>query len=120
MQFSKSKKSPENVVFSPDHNARITAMYSSRRLPRSSNGTLSAANSSASQPAPTPSTMRPPERWSSVANSFAVITGLRCGTMRMPVANLMRVVCAATQVSQISGSGRSNSSAPPAILPLGS
>ncbi len=108
------------MVFSPDHSARITAMYSSSRLPRSPNGTFNAVNSSASQPAPTPSTMRPPDRWSSVANSFAVITGLRCGTIKMPVASLMRVVFAATHVSQISGSGRSNSSAPPAILPLGS
>ena len=64
--------------------------------------------------------MRPPDRWSSVANSLAVITGLRCGTIKMPVASLMCVVCAATQVSQIKGSGRSNSSAPPAIFPLGS
>jgi hypothetical protein len=36
----------------------------------------------------------------------------------MPVASRIRSVRAATQVSQISGSGRSNTSAP-GILPLG-
>ena len=47
MQFSKEKNSPSNVVLPPDHSARMTATYSSSRRPRSSNGTPSAANSSA-------------------------------------------------------------------------
>ena len=95
-------------------------MYSSIRAPRSLNGTPRAANSSASQPTPIPSTTRPLDRWSSVAISLAVMTTLRCGSTSTPVASLILSVLAAAHVNQISGSGRSNTSAPPAILPLGS
>ena len=71
-------------------------MYSSIRAPRSWNGTPRAANSSASQPTPTPSVTRPPDRWSSVAISFAVTTTLRCGSTSTPVASRIRSVRAAT------------------------
>ena len=40
--------------------------------------------SSAFQPKPIPSTNRPPERWSSVAISFAVTIGSRCATRQIP------------------------------------
>ena len=96
MQSWKSTKSPWNVAFSSAHSERIAATYSSVRLPRSWNGTPMASNSSFSQPTPMPSSMRPAERWSSVASSFANTTGLRCGRMRIPVARLMRDVAAAT------------------------
>ena len=55
-----------------------------------------------------------------MAISLAVTTTLRCGSTSTPVPRRIRSVCAAAHVSQISGSGRSNASAPPAILPLGS
>ncbi len=55
-----------------------------------------------------------------MAISFAVTTTLRWGSTSTPVPRRMRSVRAATNDSQISGSGRSNTSAPPAILPLGS
>ena len=124
MQSSKSTNRPATDDFSGSplgaHSSRITSMYSSMRAPRSLNGTPSAENSSASHPTPTPSVTRPPERWSSVAISFAVTTTLRCGSTSTPVARRIVSVRAATNVSQISGSGRSNTSAPPAIFPLGS
>ena len=46
-------------------------MFSSVRAPRSSNGTPTAANSSASHPTPTPAIARPPERTSRVASCLA-------------------------------------------------
>ena len=46
-------------------------MLSSVRAPRSSNGTPTEANSSASQPTPTPAIARPPESTSRVANCLA-------------------------------------------------
>ena len=101
------------------HSVRITSMYSSSRRPRPLNGTPSASNSSFSQPTPTPRCTRPPDSTSSVATSLAVISGLRCVAIRMPVPSCSVVECAAAQVSQISGSGRSNSSSPPVHLPAG-
>ena len=55
-----------------------------------------ASNSSFSQPTPMPSSTRPPDMASSVATCLAVITGLCCGRMRMPVPSLMVLVRAAT------------------------
>ena len=93
-------------------------MYSSARLPRRSNGTPTASNSSFSQPTPMPSSMRPPLRKSMVATCLASTSGLRCGRISTPVMNLSRVVAAATQVIQISGSGI-GLSGPPGSRPLG-
>ena len=76
-----------------------------------------ASNSSSSQPTPMPSSTRPPESWSRVATSLARVTGLRCGRIRMPVPSRMVVVAAATNASQISGSGIGESSGP-GILPV--
>jgi hypothetical protein len=119
MHSSKRVNSPWYVAFSWLHSARMAAMWSSVRLPRSANGTPMASNSSSSQPTPMPSSMRPPDRWSRVASSLARTTGLRCGTMRMPVARRIVEVAEATQLSQIRGSGMSTSS-PPGIFPDGS
>ena len=47
-------------------------------------------------------------------------TTLRWGSTSTPVPRRIRSVWAAAHVSQMRGSGRSNASAPPAILPLGS
>ena len=78
--------SPSNAVSGSRHMRRITSMYSSVRRPRRSNGTPSASNSSRIQPTPMPSSTRPPDRRSRVATSFASTSGLRCGRIRMPVA----------------------------------
>ncbi len=79
-----SKCNPLNCVYLPAkdgaglvQSSRIAARYSSVIAPRSANGTPSAALSSASHPAPTPSTTRPPESASSEATILAVTTGLR-------------------------------------------
>ena len=81
-------------------------------------GTPIASNSSFIQPTPMPRRVRPFERWSRVALCFAATTGLCWGTMRMPVPKLMLDVTPAMYDIQISGSGMSRSSWPPAILPL--
>ena len=52
-----------------------------------------------------------------MATSLASTTGLRCGRIRMPVPRRMVDVCAATNASQISGSGIGESSNP-GILPV--
>src|SRR5688572_15749801 len=51
------------------------------------------------QPAPTPNSSRPPERWSTLATSFAVMIGSRSMTRQMPLATRSRVVAAAAAVS---------------------
>ena len=66
-----------------------------------------------------PSRTRPPESASSDASSLAKITGLRCGTIKIPVARLIVEVTPARYESQISGSGIGASSLP-GIFPDGS
>ena len=51
--------------------------------------------SSRFQPAPTPNSTRPPERWSMLATSFAVMIGSRSMTRQMPLPTRSRVVAAA-------------------------
>ena len=63
----------------------MAAIDSSIRVPLPAKGTPSAPNSSSNQPMPAPRIIRPPDRWSRVANSLASTRGLRCGTTRMPV-----------------------------------
>ncbi len=65
---------------SSDQNARIIAIPSSSRRPRSSNGTPSAANSSFNQPDPAPRINRPSEKFCSVASSLANRNGCRIGS----------------------------------------
>ena len=87
-------------------------MASSVRLARSANGTPMTSNSSSSQPTPTPRIMRPFDRTSRVATSFATTAGARCGRIRMPVARRTLVLWAATNDSHTSGSGMGDSSVP--------
>ena len=111
-QSVKSTNSPAKVAPSVPaaHRARSARTHSSVRAPRRSKGTSSASNSSRSHPAPIPSRARPPVSVCSVASSLASTSGLRCGRIRMPVPSSRSVVCAPTQVSHTSGSGRSTSS----------
>ena len=70
--------------------------YSSLTAPRRSKaGVAGAANSSSSQPTPTPTVIRPDA--SAVANIFAVRTGLRCGRINTLVTIRRRSVIAATK-----------------------
>ncbi len=50
---------------------------------------------------PSPSTKRPPERWSSVIADIAVIVGWRAEICVMPVPSLTRLVCAPHQASGV-------------------
>ena len=54
--------------------------------------------SSRFQPAPTPNSTRPPERWSMLATSLAVTIGSRSMTRQMPLATRSRVVATAAAV----------------------
>ena len=74
-------------------------MYSSVTAPRSSNGVVTtASNSVFSQPAPMPTTSRPPDSTSSVASILAASTAGRCGTTSTAATRRMREVLAAIQV----------------------
>ena len=64
--------------------------------PRSWNATPSASYSSASQPTPTPSSKRPPLKWSSVATSRAQSSGCRSGTSATAEPTRSVVVCKAS------------------------
>src|SRR5438552_3775857 len=79
-----------------DHTARIIAMPSSMRRPRSLNGTPSAANSGSSQPTPTPRISRPPDKLCNVDNSLASGSGWRIGRTITLVPSRTRSVTAAT------------------------
>jgi hypothetical protein len=50
------------------------------------------------QPAPTPNSNRPPERWSMLATSFAVVIGSRWMTRQIPDPTRSRVVASAAAV----------------------
>ena len=52
-------------------------MDSDVRAPRASKGSAMAVNSSASQPAPTPSRTRPPDRTCRLPAAFALTNGCR-------------------------------------------
>src|SRR5271169_4122692 len=81
-----------NETGSCDHTARIMAMPSSMRRPRSLNGTPSASNSASSQPTPAPRINRPPDRFCRVANSLASGSGWRIGRTRTLVPSPTRLV----------------------------
>ncbi len=53
---------------------------------------------------PIPSSMRPPESWSSVAAVIAVIAGERAGIWKIAEPIRMRSVCAAIQPSTVAAS----------------
>ena len=90
------KKRPEKRGRSIVHNAFITPRASSARNPLWSNGIPTAANSTLRLPIPTPKISLPFESVSIDASCLASTTGLRRGTMMMPVARRKRWVCAAT------------------------
>ena len=73
------------------------------RTAAGSNGMPIAWNSAALQPAPRPSSTRPPASTSSVAISLASTTGWRRSLARMNVLSRMTVVAAAAAVSAGSG-----------------
>ncbi len=56
--------------------------------------------SSRFQPAPTPKSKRPPERWSTLATSLAVTIGSRSITRQMPLAIRSRLVAVAAAASE--------------------
>jgi hypothetical protein len=87
--------SPSCTLDRSVHSLRITSMYSRARWARRSNGTPSAANSSASQPTPAPKISRPPDSRSTVAAVFARISGLCSGTRQIPVPSRIVLVQAA-------------------------
>ena len=82
------------------HTARIIAIPSSMRRPRSWNGTPRAANSASSQPTPTPRISRPSEKLCKVDNSLASGSGWRIGSTSTLVPSRTRLVTAATQVKR--------------------
>src|SRR5215211_7102553 len=51
------------------------------------------------QPAPTPNSKRPPDRWSTLATSFAVMIGSRSMIRQMPLATRILRVASAAAVS---------------------
>ena len=57
------------------------------------------AISSRFQPAPTPNSKRPPERWSTEATSLAVVIGSRSMTRQIPLPTRRLEVAAAAAVS---------------------
>ena len=85
----------------------MTSTYSRVRCTRRSNGTPSAANSSAIQPTPMPSAKRPPDSRSRLAACFARISGLCSGTRQMPVASRIERVTDAAKLSATNGSSQS-------------
>ena len=56
------------------------------------------AISSRFQPAPTPNSTRPPDRWSTLATSLAVTIGSRSMTRQMPLQTRSRRVAATAAV----------------------
>ena len=71
----------------------------SKSRPRRLNGTPTASNSRAYQPAATPRIKRPFEITSSVPSVFAATVGFRSGSTSTPVPSLIRLVRAAMAVS---------------------
>ena len=75
-----------------------------KRRPLEAKGTSRASNSSASHPAPTPSTSRPPLNTSMEAASLARMTGWRNGSTRTAVPIAARCVAVAITASAIMAS----------------
>ena len=89
------------------HSTRNASRYSSVTLPRSAKGVVTTASNSAfSQPAPMPTTRRPPESTSMVESILAASTGWRCGTTMTASTRRMREVFAATKAVMVSCSWR--------------
>ena len=71
----KSTNRPWYSASSRLHSSRMASRYSRSMVRRSEGGTLWSAISSRFQPYPTPSTVRPPERWSTEAMVLARVIG---------------------------------------------
>ena len=84
----------------------MMSSISSVRLPRSDLWTPTASYSASFQPTPAPRITRLSERNWSVASSFARITGLRSGMIRIDVPRRTRSVTPAATASAISGSSQ--------------
>ena len=82
----------------------MTRRYSSVTAPRSAKLADSASNSRSSQPAPTPSTTRPPDSTSVEARDLAVKTGSRYGSTSTEIPSVIEVVSAASHARSASGS----------------
>ena len=80
--FSVTRSSVQSLI-------RMSRLRSKSR-PRCLNGTPTASNSRAYQPAATPRTRRPLEITSRLPSAFAATTGLRSGSTSTPVPSLMR------------------------------
>src|SRR5690242_3792074 len=91
---------------------RMSRLRSNCR-PRCLNGTPTASNSRAYQPAATPSTRRPPEITSRLPRVLAATTGLRSGSTRTPVPSLIVRVRAATAPSMVMESTMGNEGSTP-------
>ena len=100
----KSTCRPWNDESSVAQISRSAARCSSAMRPRSANGTPRAAYSSASQPTPTPSSKRPPLKWSRVLTSRAHSSGWRNGSRATAVPTRSVVVCSASAWHVRSGS----------------
>ena len=97
--------SPANPNDSPSQTRRISPSIASNSRPRRWKSVPAASASSWRPPTATPSTSRPPEKWSSVAACLASTAPLwRSGASRIAVVSRTRSVTAATAASAISGS----------------
>src|SRR3990167_3613526 len=93
---------------------RMSRLRSNRR-PRCLNGTPTASNSRAYQPAATPRRSRPPEITSRVPSALAAIVGLRSGRTMTPVPSLTRRVRAAIAVRMPTASRMGKAGSTPRI-----
>src|SRR5262249_21691917 len=96
------KNSPSNSAGRPVQHALSTSIASLVRLPRALKSRPSAANSSAYQPVPTPSSNRPPDSQSIVAAVFASWIGSRSGRTSTAGPTGIRVGAGATHVHAVS------------------
>ena len=86
---------PANENRSPVHARRRISAHSSVYDTRCERGMPNAANSCGAYPRPRPSSMRPPDSWSSTATSSARRSGWAKGASAMSVEMRMRLVIAA-------------------------
>jgi hypothetical protein len=80
---------------------RTIATYSRVRWICLANGCPCQPSATTGPDEPIPSSIRPPERVSSVAAVIAVIAGERAGIWNIPAPSLIRSVCPASQASTV-------------------
>ena len=96
--------SPWNSRRSRDSARRTTATYSRVRCSWWAKRCAVPALATCGPEEPMPSSIRPPESWSSVAAVIAVIAGERPGIWKMAEPILIVVVCPASQPSTVAAS----------------